>query len=103
MNEFVQRLKQRKLVQWAVAYVAAAFALIQGLDIVAQRFSWPDSIERPLIIAACIGFFTAMVLAWYHAEPVAQRVPAPGLWIILTLVSLAAFFSGRLTLSLRRT
>jgi len=28
-----------------------------SLDIVAQRFSWPDSIERTLIIAACIGFF----------------------------------------------
>jgi hypothetical protein len=26
MNEFFQRLKQRKLVQWAIAYVAAAFA-----------------------------------------------------------------------------
>jgi hypothetical protein len=30
MNEFFQSLKQRKLVQWAVAYVAAAFALLQG-------------------------------------------------------------------------
>jgi len=24
MNEFFQRLKQRKLVQWAIAYVAAS-------------------------------------------------------------------------------
>ncbi|HJR12007.1 MAG TPA: hypothetical protein VJ823_11430 [Rhodanobacteraceae bacterium] len=31
-------LKQRKLVQWALAYVAAAFAFVQGLDVVAQRF-----------------------------------------------------------------
>jgi DNA-binding transcriptional LysR family regulator len=35
---FFARLKQRKLVQWTVAYVAAAFALLQGIDIVAQRF-----------------------------------------------------------------
>jgi hypothetical protein len=26
MNEFLQRLKERKLGQWTVAYVAAAFA-----------------------------------------------------------------------------
>jgi hypothetical protein len=39
VNEFLQRLKQRKLVQWTVAYVAAAFALLQGIDIDAQRFS----------------------------------------------------------------
>src|SRR5437764_4431916 len=95
MNEFLQRLKQRKLVQWAVAYVAAAFALIQGLDIVAQRFSWPDSIERTLIIAACIGFFIAMVLAWYHGERGAQRVTGTELLIIVLLVSLGAFFFWR--------
>jgi len=38
MSEFLIRLKQRKLVQWALAYVAASFALIQVLDVVAQRF-----------------------------------------------------------------
>ena len=32
MNDFLERLKQRKLVQWAIAYVAAAFALLQGID-----------------------------------------------------------------------
>src|SRR5712691_10284322 len=95
MNEFVQRLKQRKLVQWAIAYVAAAFALLQGIDIVAQRFSWPDSIERTLIIAACIGFFIAMVLAWYHGERGAQRVTGTELLIIILLVSLGAFFLWR--------
>ncbi|HJP99227.1 MAG TPA: hypothetical protein VJ862_11740 [Rhodanobacteraceae bacterium] len=40
MNEtpagFFARLKQRKLVQWAIAYVAFAFALIQVLDV--ERF-----------------------------------------------------------------
>ena len=51
MNEFLQRLKQRKLVQWAVAYVAAAFALLQGIDIVAQRFGWPEQTMRLVIIA----------------------------------------------------
>jgi hypothetical protein len=27
VNEFLQRLKERKLVQWTLAYVAAAFAI----------------------------------------------------------------------------
>ena len=74
MNEFLQRLKQRKLVQWALAYVAAAFALLQGVDIIASRFAWPESIERILIIASSIGFFFIVVLAWYHGERGAQRV-----------------------------
>ena len=34
MNEFLQRLKERKLVQWTVAYVAAALrGCLQGIDI----------------------------------------------------------------------
>ena len=40
------KLKQRKLVQWAVAYVAFAFALLQGVDIVATQFGWPAMAER---------------------------------------------------------
>ncbi len=81
----IAELKQRKLVQWAVAYVAAVFALLQGIDIVAQRFGWPDSIERILIIAACVGFFVVLVLAWYHGERGAQKVSSTEL-IILTLL-----------------
>ncbi|MBA3962180.1 MAG: hypothetical protein H0X40_09795 [Chthoniobacterales bacterium] len=43
------------------------------MDIVASRFGWPDWIERALIIASYIGFFVAVVLAWYHGERGAQR------------------------------
>jgi len=69
-------LRQRKLVQWAIAYVAAAFALLQGIDIVAQRFGWPEAFERILIIALCVGFFVTLLLAWYHGERGAQNVSA---------------------------
>ena len=74
MNEFFRRLKQRKLVQWTLAYVAAAFALLQGIDIVAQRFGWPEQTMRFVIIALSVGLFVTLVLAWYHGERGAQRV-----------------------------
>lgn len=74
MSEFLQRLQQRKLVQWALAYIAGAFALIQVLDVVAQRFDWPDQLEKLLILALAIGFLIALVLAWYHGERGAQKV-----------------------------
>ena len=41
MDDILARLKQRKLVQWALAYIAAAFALLQGIDIVAAKFGGP--------------------------------------------------------------
>src|SRR5690348_15318783 len=95
MNEFFQRLKERKLVQWAIAYFAAAFALLQGIDIVAQRFGWPDMVERSLIIAVCIGFFVALVLAWYHGERGAQRVSGTELLIIGLVLAVGGGFLWR--------
>ncbi len=74
MTNFWGRLKQRKLVQWSVAYIAAAFALLGGVDIVANRFAWPDAISRGLIIAACVGLVVTMLLAWYHGERGQQKI-----------------------------
>jgi TolB-like protein/Flp pilus assembly protein TadD len=88
MTEFIARLKQRKLVQWALAYIAAAFALIQVLDVVAQRFGWPDQLERILILALAVGFLVALVLAWYHGERGAQKVSGTEIVILALLLAI---------------
>ena len=91
MNEtasgFLARLKQRKLVQWALAYIAAAFASLQGIDIVAAKFGWPNSIERILIIALCIGFFVTLLLAWYHGDQGRQRASGTELLLIALVLA----------------
>src|SRR3954467_9897524 len=79
---FFVELKQRKLVQWTLAYLAAAFALLQGVDIVASRFGWPEQTMRFVIIALSIGFFLTLVVAWYHGERGAQRVTGTELLIL---------------------
>ncbi|MBS0284584.1 MAG: hypothetical protein JSS15_09205, partial [Proteobacteria bacterium] len=88
MNDFITHLKQRKLVQWALAYIAAAFALLQGIDIVANKFNWPDSLERIFILALAVGFFVTLVLAWYHGERGAQRVSGTELLILALLLAI---------------
>jgi TolB-like protein/Tfp pilus assembly protein PilF len=88
MNEFFRRLKQRKLVQWTLAYVAAAFAMLQGIDIVAQRFGWPEQTMRFVIIALSVGLFVTLVLAWYHGERGAQRVTGTELLILALLLAI---------------
>jgi TolB-like protein/Tfp pilus assembly protein PilF len=95
MNEFLQRLKERKLVQWTLAYVAAAFALLQGIDIVAQRFGWPEQTMRFVIIALSVGFFVTLVLAWYHGERGAQRVTGTELLILALLLAIGGGFLWR--------
>ncbi|HEY7871601.1 MAG TPA: hypothetical protein VIC31_02660, partial [Rudaea sp.] len=81
-------MKQRKLVQWSAAYVAASFALIQVLDVVAQRFGWPDRLEKLIILVLAIGFFVALVLAWYHGERGAQKIGGVELLIIALLLAI---------------
>jgi TolB-like protein/cytochrome c-type biogenesis protein CcmH/NrfG len=96
MNDFLQRLRERKLVQWALAYIAAAFALIQVLDIVAQRFVWPEYSVRFIIIALAVGFFVTLVLAWYHGERGAQRVTGTELLILALLLTIGGAVVWRL-------
>jgi TolB-like protein/Tfp pilus assembly protein PilF len=87
MTRFWERLKQRKLVQWALAYVAAAFALLQGVDIVAQQFGWPETLQRGITLAMVLGFFVALVLAWYHGEKGEQSVSTTELLILAVLLA----------------
>ncbi|HEX3124264.1 MAG TPA: hypothetical protein VHQ21_13270, partial [Rhodanobacteraceae bacterium] len=88
MSDLLQRLRERKLVQWALAYAAGAFALLQGLDIIAQQFAWPDGVRRGITIALAIGFLVALVLAWYHGERGAQRVTGTELLILALLLAI---------------
>src|SRR5262245_58512987 len=95
MNEFLQRLRQRKLVQWAIAYVAAAFALLQGIDIIAQQFDWPEGLRRGITMALVIGFFVALLLAWYHGERGAQKVTGPELLILAVILAVGGVLLWR--------
>ncbi|HEV7490771.1 MAG TPA: hypothetical protein VGO25_08195 [Rhodanobacteraceae bacterium] len=88
MSDFLLRLRRRKIVQWALAYVAGAFALIQVVDVIGQRFGWPAEVMRGGIVALAVGFFVVLVLAWYHGERGAQRVSGVELVILAMLFAI---------------
>ena len=96
MNDLLRRLRERKLVQWALAYIAAAFALIQVSDVVGQQFEWPDGVRRGVTIALAVGFFVTLVLAWYHGEKGAQRVSGTELLLVALLLAVGGLFLWRL-------
>ena len=81
--------------KWTIAYVAAPFALLQGIDIVAQQFGWPEGVRRGITLGLVVGFFVTLVLAWYHGERGAQRVTGTELLIIGLVPALGGGFLWR--------
>jgi TolB-like protein len=92
MSDFLQRLKARKLVQWTLAYIAAAFALIQVIDVASDSYEWPHLVMHLVFGVLALGFVVTLVLAWYHGERGAQRISGPE----LLLIALALAIGGGL-------
>jgi serine/threonine-protein kinase len=69
-------MRQRKLVQWSIAYVAVAWAVLQGLQLLTDAYGWPPVVLRLAPILMLAGLLVVVVLAWYHGEQGRQRVSA---------------------------
>ncbi|MGN6789296.1 MAG: hypothetical protein ACTHJP_07190, partial [Rhodanobacteraceae bacterium] len=87
MVELLARLKQRKLVQWALAYLAGAWAVLQALGLVADSYDWPHRIMQIAFAAIAVGFAIALVLAWYHGEKGRQRVSSTELLLVALVLA----------------
>ena len=79
-------LRRRKVVQWGIAYVAAAWGLLQGLAYFSSVFAWPAQLQRPVTTAFLVGLPIALVLAWYHGDRGHQRVSGREFAILTALL-----------------
>jgi len=83
------RLKERKLVQWALAYLAGAWVLLQLTSVLGGMYDLPRTLVRSVPVLLAVGFLAALVLAWYHGEKGRQRVSGPELLMLGALLLLA--------------
>ncbi|MEZ4415743.1 MAG: hypothetical protein R3E10_08305 [Gemmatimonadota bacterium] len=95
----LRRIKERALVQWSLAYLAAAWAVLEIIDFASAQFFWSSAIPRGAAILAVAGFFLTLVVAWYHGEKGRQRVSGPELLLVAGLalaagVALSVFAPG---------
>ncbi|HJP97415.1 MAG TPA: hypothetical protein VJ862_02525 [Rhodanobacteraceae bacterium] len=88
MIGFFIRLKQRKVVQWSIAYVACAFSLIQVADVVAGSYGLPHLVMHLVFGVLSLGLVVAVLVAWYHGERGAQRVSGPELLLIALVLAI---------------
>ena len=79
------RLRRRKVVQWSAAYVAAAWALLQGLEFLADLYGWPTAFLRVVTLALAVGLPIVVTLAWYHGDRGEQQVGGTELTIVALL------------------
>lgn len=73
-ESFLQSLRERHIVRWALGYLAGAWVVLQVVDILAELFSWSLALQRVGFYLLVGGFFVALVLAWFHGGPGRQRV-----------------------------
>jgi TolB-like protein/Flp pilus assembly protein TadD len=85
----LMRLKERKLVQWALAYLAGAFVVLQALDPISEAWGISPFLLQSLQVLLVVGFFVTLVLAWYHGEKGRQKLGGAEL-VLLTLLLLLA-------------
>ncbi len=85
MASLLRRLKERKLVQWTVAYLAGAWLCLEAFDLVAEQFLWPLWIRQGATVGLLFGLLITQVLAWNHGERGKQRVSG-GEVLLVTLV-----------------
>jgi TolB-like protein/Tfp pilus assembly protein PilF len=82
------KLRRRKVVQWSLAYAAAAWTLLQVIEYLGETYAWPPAIRQIVTPALALGSLLVLVLAWYHGDKGDQRVSRPELAILATIVTL---------------
>jgi TolB-like protein/Flp pilus assembly protein TadD len=86
---FWRELKQRKLVQWGLGYLAASLVLVQLADFLSDTFTWQPAVLRVMTVLLGFAFLAVLVFAWYHGERGHQTV-RPSELLILALIAIAA-------------
>jgi TolB-like protein/Flp pilus assembly protein TadD len=84
------RLRQRKLAQWAVGYAAAGWLALQVAQLLGGIYGWPDAWLRWLVAALLVGFAPAMALAWFHGQRGRQRVSRGEVALVAGLLAIGA-------------
>jgi hypothetical protein len=66
LSGFLGELKRRRMYQTAFAYVASAFVVVQGANLVVPTFSLVERFYDELVAVTLAGFPVALVLSWIY-------------------------------------
>lgn len=98
MPSLRERLGERKLFQWAIAYLAGAWLVFQGIEVLAEPWHVSPTTQRTIHVLLAAGFLLTMVLAWYHGERGRQHVTG----IEAVIIAVILFITGGAILTVTR-
>jgi TolB-like protein/Flp pilus assembly protein TadD len=84
-----ERLKHHKVLQWTLAYAAAAYTLLHATQMAAESFDWPHLIVRIVALVLVLGVPIAVLLAWYHGHKAQHRFSTAELSLLTVLLIIA--------------
>ena len=61
---FLAELKRRNVIRVLIAYLAAAWFLIQIADTVVPAYGWSESVVGILITVLAIGLIPVLIISW---------------------------------------
>lgn len=88
--QFWGELKDRKLVQWALAYVAFGIAFLEIVNAIETPFGLSNGLVRVIMVIVAAGFGVTLILAWFHGERGHQRVSALEMLLLLMVAGMGA-------------
>jgi len=87
MPPMIQRLKEKKIVQWAIAYLAGAFVVLQLMDALEGALNLSQQAQQSILALLASGLVATTIVAWFHGDKGQQRIrPAELIALGVTLV-----------------
>jgi hypothetical protein len=90
-----RRIRDHKVVQWTLAYLALAYTLLHGAEMLGNSLGWSHSLLRVFTLLLILGVPVVIILSWYHGARGLRRVSGTELMIIAILLAIGGTFLWR--------
>ena len=74
VSSLIQDLKGKKVVQWALGYLAGAFVALQLMDALEGPLGLSQRIQQSVVALLAMGLVITVIVSWHHGEEGRQRV-----------------------------
>ncbi|HEX2788853.1 MAG TPA: hypothetical protein VHN17_00335 [Steroidobacteraceae bacterium] len=90
-----ERIKHHKVVQWTLAYLALAYTLLHGAEMLGNSLGWSHGLLRLFTLLLILGVPVVVTISWYHGARGQHRVSGTELMIIAILLAMGGTYLWR--------